>query len=157
MRPVRIERAGAQNCAEIEPLFSAYRSFYRLAPDPQRALLYLSERLEHGESVLFLARSERRAVGFTQLYPSFSSLGMRAAWILNDLFVVPEARQMGIARMLVARAEGFAQESGAGSIWLQTGIENLAAQHLYESAGYERDVAFYRYDKALVTQPASPA
>lgn len=146
MPGIRVARASAIDCEVIEPLFTAYRAFYRLAPDPHRALLYLRERLERNESVVFLAWDGARAAGFTQMYPSFSSLGMRRSWILNDLFVAPECRGSGTARMLVEAAERFARAGGAGSICLQTGIDNPAAQHLYESAGYERDVTFYRYD-----------
>jgi GNAT superfamily N-acetyltransferase len=98
MPAARIARASAADCEVIEPLFTAYRSFYRLAPDPERALLYLRERLERNESVVFLAWDGARAAGFTQMYPSFSSLGMCRAWILNDLFVAPEARGNGTAR-----------------------------------------------------------
>lgn len=149
MSGVRIERAYPGDCKTIEPLFTAYRAFYRLAPDPERAMLYLRERLERNESVVFLAWQGAQAAGFTQMYPSFSSLCMRRTWILNDLFVAPEARGNGTARMLVEAAEHFARATGAGSICLQTGVENLAAQQLYESAGYERDVTFYRYDLSL--------
>lgn len=152
MRAIRIERAQVADCELIEPLFTAYRAFYHLAPDPQRALHYLRERLERHESIIFLARCGDAAVGFTQMYPSFSSLAMRRTWILNDLFVTPEARGKGAARSLVASAELFARESGAGCIWLQTGVDNRAAQQLYESAGYERDVTFYRYDLSLVAR-----
>ena len=60
----------------IVPLFDAYRQFYRQPSDPDRARRFLKERFEHNQSVIFLAFADGAAIGFTQLYPSFSSGAM---------------------------------------------------------------------------------
>lgn len=45
-----------------------------------------------------------KLVGLVQLYPIFSSLSMSNAWLINDLYVVPEARNNGIGTMLLDTA-----------------------------------------------------
>lgn len=155
-RSFRIVRAGLTHLDLIVPLFDAYRQFYRLLSDPLRARNYLSERLAKGECVIFLAlsgsESEPVALGFTQLYPSFSSLSLNPLWILYDLYVVPEARRGGVAKALMERARQLARETGADSLTLETAVDNLSAQRLYEQLGYQRDVAYYRY--SLRVEPA---
>src|SRR6266536_3158982 len=113
MVDVRTVRAELDDVERIVPLFDAYRRFYRERSDPDGARAYLTDRLTRGEAVIFLAIVDGAATGFTQLYPSFSSVSMRRLWILNDLFVDPSARRAGVARALLERAERWAAETGA--------------------------------------------
>jgi GNAT superfamily N-acetyltransferase len=84
------------------PLFDLYRQFYRRPSDPDLARRFLRERFEHNESIVFLAMlGNDAAVGFTQLFPSFSSAAAARIFILNDLFVLPEARRMGAGSQLL--------------------------------------------------------
>ena len=82
---------------DLEPLarlFDEYRQFYEQASDLEGARRFLAERGSRHESVVFLAIDSvsGTAVGFTQLYPSFSSISMKRVWILNDLYVREEYR-----------------------------------------------------------------
>jgi ribosomal protein S18 acetylase RimI-like enzyme len=146
---IRIVRAGADDVALLAPLFDAYRQFYRQPPDPAAARAFLSERLIRSESVIFLALRGDQPVGFTQLYPCFSSTAMKRMWILNDLFVAPEARRTGVAEALMQRARQFAAETKAENMWLETAVDNGTAQALYEKLGWERDNIYYRYNLRL--------
>ncbi|MBD2307973.1 GNAT family N-acetyltransferase [Chroococcidiopsis sp. FACHB-1243] len=131
----------------LEPLailFDQYRVFYGQASDLATAKIFLQERLQKHDSVIFVA-SDGKIVGFTQLYPSFSSVSMQRIWILNDLFVVATHRRKGIAKLLLAGAKQYAQETGAIRMTLATQISNISAQALYESLGYTRDEEFYHY------------
>lgn len=139
-----IARATAEHVDLLTPMFDAYRRFYGQPSDPGRARLFLLERLERGESVVFLAREGEAPVGFTQLYPSFSSVSTKRVWILNDLFVRPEARGRGIASSLLERAERFAAETKARGLELKTAKDN-PARYLYERMGWRRDEAFHHY------------
>ena len=69
------------------------------------------------------------------MYPTWGSLSMARRYILNDLWVSPEARR----RALVRRAVAFARSAGAGSLVLQTATDNVTAHALYESEGWTRD------------------
>lgn len=129
----------------LVPLFDAYRQFYKQAPDPEGARRFLAGRLEREESVVFLAFNGDRAVGFTQLYPQFSSVGMDRNWLLNDLYVEEGARKLGVGLRLLEVARDFGRQTGARWLLLETGVDNYAAQALYEKAGWTRvEEAFFR-------------
>ena len=133
----------------IAPLFDLYRQFYGKNPDEEAARRFLFARLSKGESVVFYARHEAKAVGFLQLYPVFSSVNLSRQWILNDLYVLSEVRKHGYGRALVERAHQLAAETQANSLMLETAGTNEAAQKLYESLGWKRDNEFFRYYLAI--------
>jgi GNAT superfamily N-acetyltransferase len=140
-----IRRAEVSDLESMVPLFDAYRVFYQGNSDPDAARGFLGARLAGGDSRIFLAFGENRAVGFTQLYPSFSSLSMRRLWILNDLYVAPEARRTGTGKALMQAAEDFARTDGAKGLSLATQTGNRIAQALYEKRGYRRNEDFFHY------------
>ena len=140
-----IRPASRHDLDVLVPLFDAYRVFYKGSSNRDAARGFLGARLSAGDSRIFLAFRNDRAVGFTQLYPSFSSVSMQRLWILNDLYVDPEARRTGTAKALMAAAEGFAREDGAKGLALATQIGNHAAQDLYAKMGYRKDEAFHHY------------
>lgn len=148
MHPFQITYANLNDLPTLIPLFDAYRVFYRQPSNPGLARAFLHDRLSLRESVVLLARgnSDDHALGFTQLYPSFSSVAARRLWILNDLFVSVEARRQGVARALLRAAAHHATACGAIRLTLCTAADNQAAQALYESMGWirDRDVFFQR-------------
>jgi GNAT superfamily N-acetyltransferase len=146
---MELRRATPSDLSRLVPLFDGYRRFYRQPSDPDRARRFLSERLERGESVIFLALDGDVPLGFVQLYPSFWSVAACRSWILNDLYVVPERRGTGVGRMLMERARAHAVETGAGGMSLATQRTNTTAQRLYESEGWRRDEEFLHYELAL--------
>lgn len=153
----RVRRAELPDLGELTQLFAAYRVFYGEAWEEAQAEAFLRERLTRGESVLFMAeRLEPGAeagvgagAGFVQLYPSFSSVGLRRIWILNDLFVHEADRCQGLGRMLLNAAKAHASVTQAVRLELATGKRNTAAQQLYESLGYVREEDFYSYSLML--------
>ena len=145
---MRIKRAGLADLDAAAPLFDAYRQFYGQRADVAAARAFLEERLRREESVIFLAVSDQGdggALGFTQLYPSFSSVSLRRLWVLNDLFVAPNGRRGGVGRGLLERARAWAVETGAKGLVLSTAVTNKTAQSLYESCGWLRDDEFQHY------------
>jgi GNAT superfamily N-acetyltransferase len=100
-----IRPATVADLKAVVPLFDAYRQFYRQPSDQDLARRFLLDRLEYNESTILLAEeSNRLPVGFTQLFPSFSSLSAAPIFILNDLFVAPAARHQGVASLLLRAA-----------------------------------------------------
>lgn len=141
-----VRRGNIDDLELLAPLFDAYRQFYRKPLDTALARQFLLERFERSESTIFLAiRPDGTALGFTQLYPSFSSASAARIFILNDLFVVPEARRTGVARTLLAAAKEFGRMSGAVRLTLSTEVTNTTAQALYESEGWIKQTDFYNY------------
>lgn len=142
---VGISHAVVSDVDDVALLFDQYRQFYGQVSDLAGARSFLKERIENSESVILLARRDEQAVGFVQLYPSFSSVSMRKIWVLNDLFVIPEARRLGIAAALMDRAVAFATESGAVRLVLATARNNAAARALYVRQGWREELEFVHY------------
>jgi len=142
VRIFTIRRAVAEerDVGLLAPLFDAYRQFYEEPPDPALAAAFIRDRLGANESVIFLAEDrdgERtEALGFVQLYPSFSSVAARRIWVLNDLFVAAAARGSGVGRALMEAAREHAIRTGAKRLTLETTTENRRAWSLYEDLGY---------------------
>ena len=144
-----IKQAEVEDVPALAPLFNQYRMFYGQSSDLEGAAAFLKDRISHKESIVFIAYAspeDGTGLGFVQLYPSFSSVSMQRLWILNDLYVTPEARKQSVGRGLMDRANRYAQESGAKGLTLSTAHDNQTAQRLYESLGYARDEHFYTYD-----------
>lgn len=144
-----IRQATVADLDRIVPLFDAYRQFYRQPSDPEGARRFLLDRFEHNQSIIFLAERDAAAIGFTQLYPSFSSGAMKRIFILNDLFVAPVGRGQGVGTALLQAAANYARAVGALRLALSTEVTNQTAQSVYEKAGWQRDQAFYTYTLAL--------
>jgi len=143
---LRIVRAERKDLDDLVPLFDGYRQFYGQRSDLAAARAFLDDRIERDESVIYLAYPKPgEAAGFTQLYPSFSSVSLKPLWILNDLYVRSDVRRGGIGRALLERARQHAVETGAKGLVLSTGVTNKAAQTLYESCGWQRDDEFLQY------------
>lgn len=147
-----VQPAGPADLDVLGPLFDDYRQFYGQPHDLTVAREFLSQRLEAGDSVIFLARSAIGVgLGFVQLYPVFSSTATRPGrlWLVNDLYVSLRARARGVGRALMERARQLALETDATGLFLQTAKSNTDAQHLYESLGYRRDDLFLVYELPL--------
>ena len=134
----------------VAPLFDSYRQFYGRPGDRRAARGFLRERMSQGESVIFLAEAGAGdAVGFAQLYPTFSSLSLARVLILNDLFVRPDHRTRGVGSSLLAACSDYARSQKAARLTLSTAHDNHAAQALYEARGWTRDNQFVVYNLAL--------
>jgi GNAT superfamily N-acetyltransferase len=140
-----IIRATVNDAAIVAPLFEAYRQWYGKTGDLAAAIQFLTERLQHAESVIFLAMHEDQAIGFTQLYPVFSSVSMRREWILNDLFIDENIRNSGAGSALLNAAKDFVRTQNAKGILLETAPDNAHAQHLYEKMDWQKADNSYYY------------
>jgi GNAT superfamily N-acetyltransferase len=147
-----VTQAQPNDVAMLAPLFDGYRVFYNQASDRAAAQQFIGDRLATNESVIFIARLGDHAVGFTQLFPSFSSVVMQRIWILNDLFVSTAARGQGVGEALLRRAEQFARETQAKRLVLSTATDNIAAQRLYEKLGWQRDTVFFYYELSIYSK-----
>jgi GNAT superfamily N-acetyltransferase len=142
---LQVVRVTPERVGLVAPLFDAYRRFYGQPPDPEGARRFLSDRLGQGESVVFAVTEGEHALGFTQLYPSFSSVSMKPLWVLNDLFVAEPARRRGVGARLLGAAKDHAARTGAARLVLSTAVDNFTAQALYERLGWQKDTAFVHY------------
>ena len=141
---MRILRASVEHLPLVTSLFDAYRVFYEQASDKIGAQKFLKERIQANESVIFLAMLDNEAVGFTQLYTTFSSVSMESFYILNDLFVVPSRRGKGIGQALLQSAKEQCKTMNFKGLALETAKAN-PAQRLYEKLGWKKDLEHLHY------------
>ena len=146
---ITIRRAELRDLDAVVPLFDAYRMFYEQPSDPAGAAAFLRGRFEFGESVIFIAMDGTRPVGFTQLYPAFSSVRLRRVFLLNDLFVDERIRGKRVSERLLAAAADHARAAGCVRLVLTTAVTNVKAQALYERTGWVRDTHEFTYELAL--------
>jgi len=142
---INIRLLTENNCAEASLLFDAYRQFYGQDADLDASSAFLRERLSDKNSVVLIAYDKHKAVGFTQLYPSYSSVSIKPIWILNDLYVDHNDRRKGIATLLISSARDYALSTNAVKLIIATAPDNLVAQNLYEKYGFKKDSFIHYY------------
>ncbi len=147
MEIVRIDKTQVDLVAD---LFDKYRVFYKKESDIELAKQFIQTRLDNNESVIFVvvAGDQSLPVGFTQLYPTYSSVRVVRNWILNDLYVEKEYRKQGIGEKLIEAAISFARQNEAKIVQLSTAVDNYTAQSLYEQIGFKKqepETDFYTY------------
>ncbi len=137
---MKIFKAGINDIEPAAKLFNEYRVFYKKGSDIEGAKKFLSERIKNDESVIFIAMSDNNeAMGFTQLYPLFSSTNMKKLWLLNDLFVNSEFRKTGVGEALIEKAKQLARDTNARGLILETANDNTEAKNLYIKTGWVKD------------------
>ena len=140
-----IQKATLNDLDSLSELFDLYRIFYQQKSDLSGAREFIKERLNNEESVVFIAFYENKPIGFVQLYPSFSSVSMKRTWVLNDLYVSESVRGKGFGEKLIEKAITFAKDTGAKGILLETNIENVTAQRLYERIGFTKETNHFYF------------
>jgi GNAT superfamily N-acetyltransferase len=128
----------------VLPLFADYQRFYGVkAPDTRATLDFLRGFIapsDRGE--LIAAWEDGHAVGFANLYWTFSSIAAGPIVLLNDLFVVDGNRGAGIGRRLIEFSLDRTAERGASRLEWRTELSNRVAQRLYERFDAVRTVWF---------------
>ncbi len=133
---VIIRAAAINDVPQLSKLFDLYRVWYRKQSDVEGAKNFLIERIKNNDSVIYVADEENELLGFTQLYPQFSSTRMKRLWLLNDLFVVQQHRERGISKQLLEMAKQLAIKSNAAGLLLETEKTNVVGNKLYPSTGF---------------------
>ena len=145
---MNIKRINLSEANLVIGLFDKYRVFYKKDSDIELAERFIKTRLENNESVIYVALEGDSPVGFTQLYPKYSSVSAVKNWILNDLYVDSNYRKQGIGEALIKTAMEFAKSSGATYVQLETAVDNYTAQSLYEGIGFQKqepDTEYFLY------------
>lgn len=141
----QITKVTSSDLPELYVLVEKYRAFYKQV-ESEKTSSFLEQRIANDEAVAFIARFDGNAIGFTLLYPTFSTVSLSNIWLLNDLYVDESVRGQGIASELMEVAESEAKKAGATRVFLRTANDNLPAQALYEGRNWVKDEVFRRYD-----------
>jgi GNAT superfamily N-acetyltransferase len=144
---ITVRQAVAADIEALAGLFDQYRQFQGEASNIAAARSFLAERFNHGESVVFIATARDAAVGFAQLYPSFSSVSLARVFVLNDLFVLEAVRGRKVASQLLSAVESYAWSFGASRVTLNVARTNVSAQQIYIARGWKQDDQFFMFHR----------
>ena len=135
---IEIRDARIDEVEELLPLMRAYCDFYEVSP-PDSGLLEMARTLvaEPEQGSLFIARGREGAVGFAAVGWKWASTRGARIGVMEDLFVVPEARGKGVADALIEVCAGRCRERGMPVLEWVTAPDNRRAQAVYERTGAE--------------------
>lgn len=137
---VSVERVTRETFPVFADLVTALAEYENLAPPDAEARHRLEE---DGLSDLpryeaYLAWAGTKAVGYVTFFFTYSTFLALPTLYIEDLFVRPERRRMGVGRELFSFCINRAWESGCGRIEWQVLEWNVPAIRFYEALGAER-------------------
>ncbi len=134
---VQIQKAAAGDAQVLAGLVCALADYEQL-PRPEPAAL---ERLAHdafGPAPRFdawLARADGRAAGYAISFFTYSTFLAMPTLYLEDLFVLPEYRSLGIGRRLFLACAQYGYQQGCGRMEWQVLNWNTPAIAFYQRMG----------------------
>jgi GNAT superfamily N-acetyltransferase len=141
-----IATATEDDLDDVLPLFARYQTFYTGTAQPDEKNRAFLRRFVSGDAGrLLVARADdadRGAIGFANLYWTFSSTLAEEHVLMNDLFVAEPARGTGVGLALIEAARAVARERGSTTLSWETALDNRTAQRLYERTEADRSVWF---------------
>jgi GNAT superfamily N-acetyltransferase len=143
MEGLRIEPIVAAQMDELLPLIADYQRFYEVEEiDDERNRAFFSRFLAPSDDGLLIGACDGELLlGYACLYWTFTSLVPAEIVLMNDLYVVPEARGQGVGRALIEASVAVARERGANHLQWVTAPDNEVAQRLYDSTGAHREAS----------------
>lgn len=147
MSSITVRQALLSDLDDLAPLLDLHRQFQGQVGDLPGAREFLLARLQHSESVVFIAQQAGTARGFAQLFPSFSSFALARVFVLNDLFVHESGRRQGVGSRLLAAVQAYCWALGAVRITLNVARENGHAQALYQANGWSQDAQYFMFHR----------
>ncbi len=145
-KKMTIREALMTDLDNLAELFDRYRIFYEKPSDKNGAMNFIKERIQLSDSKIFVAdHGMKELIGFVQLYPVYSSTRLKRLWLLNDLYVLPEKRGLGISVLLIEKAKELARDTHAAGLMLETARDNIIGNNLYIKTGFKEDRDFIHY------------
>ena len=141
---VSIRPLAAADRAQWEPLWLGYQRFY-MVEIPQSVTDETWKRFfDDAEPVNALGAFEGdRLHGITHYIFHRSTWMIPYSCYLQDLFVSPDVRGKGVARMLIEAVYAAADTAGAGRVYWLTQENNYAARMLYDKVA--KNYGFIQY------------
>ena len=124
---------------------TAHDAVYATAPGAERVMRrFLADLASSGHSFLFVAQVGERTVGFVsgELREGSPTFRPRTWASVDDVFVEPGYRNLGVGRALIRSVGEWARERGADGISLQVAAANGRARKFYEEMGF-REISVY--------------
>ena len=137
-----IEQVRAEDLDELLALMRAYCDFYEVSPSDDALLALMGALLADpaAAGVQLIARSgDGRACGFATLFWRWETLEAGEIGVMNDLYVIPEARGAGLGARLIAACLERCSARGVVRMYWETDPENARAQRVYDRIGGARE------------------
>ncbi|MFS0647528.1 N-acetyltransferase family protein [Siminovitchia sp. 179-K 8D1 HS] len=99
--------------------------------------------LEKEEGIQFVSENEGNLLGFATLYFTYSTTKADQITVMNDLYVIEEARGKGVAQKLFKACEHYTKNNGYAHMSWITATDNDRAQRFYEKMGGVRGDWFH--------------
>lgn len=150
---LKILKIGVDNDTfyDVVELIKKYRIFYKCSSASNDSVFkYTKHMIKNNKSRIWAAYYGDRVVGFTQVYKTYTTIGLGEIWILNDLYVEVEYRGGKIGQKLAEKVISEARKNGAVRVDLKTSFDNELAKKLYLKLGFCKDMVFEYYSKNLV-------
>ena len=141
-----IRAGGPEDAVLLGRMIHDFNAEYGVTePSAGQAAELARPQLESGEVAVLFAGD--RPDGFAQLRFRLSLYTPGPDALLEELWVLPDARGRGVGRALLEAAMDLARERGADRIELNTSTDDDVARALYESAGYAsiEPYGFYKH------------
>ena len=147
VRPGRREDAAAAarlwvRSAEEHTL---YDSVYATAPDAEKIMRrFLADLSSSSHSFLFVAERDGEVIGFLsgELREGSPAFEPKTWAAIEDVYVAPGHRSLGIGHALFGECRKWAKEKSAHGISLQAAASNARARRFYKELGF-REVSVY--------------
>ena len=119
---------------------------YATSPDAERVMRrFLADLAGSGHSFLFVAVIGDQTVGFISGELREGSPAFRPkTWAsVDDVFVEPDHRNLGVGRALLESVKKWARDKGADGVSLQVAAANERGRKFYEELGF-REISIYQ-------------
>ena len=124
-----------------------YDHVYVAAPNAEKTMRrFLADlSVNSSYSCLFVAEKDGVMIGFLsgELREGSPAFETRTWAAVEDIYVVPEYRSLGVGRTLFEECQEWAREKRANGVSLQVAVANHRARKFYEELGF-REVSVYQ-------------
>ncbi len=141
--------------ADVPELIGLMRGFYAesgFALDEERAAAGFTALLADPRlGRVWLIDSAPAAAGYVVVTFVFAMEYGGMAAVVDDFYVRPEARGRGLGKAALVEVRRACLEVGARALRVEVGVNNLVAQAVYRSAGFEP-----LHDHGIMAAPLAP-
>lgn len=139
--PVSVRPADLSDPADAKAVVAMLDAYARdplgmSGPLPAEVRSVLIDRLKDVPHWIGLARQGETPVGIAVCFFGFSTFRARPLLNLHDFAVVPEARGLGVGKVLMESVIAAAREGGCCKVTLEVRSDNDRAKRLYAGAGF---------------------
>ena len=125
--------------------FTNYMIFYEREINQDEFRDYFASIIQDDRVFIYTAQVQDEIAGLMVIYQTYSSFECGKILFLNDLWVEPKFRKMGVGQAFMTKIKDLAKEENCKRIDLQTNITNKKARALYEKNGMITDAEFINY------------